>query len=95
MPIALAAARFDAAHAVRMIGIFLDRAVPNGLIEARPAAAGIEFGIGHKERIAATGAAIQSEAMLMQMRPGAGALGAMLAQDSVLLWCEAGLPINI
>ena len=57
----------------------------HGLIKARPAAAGIVLRIGIKQLLSAGGAAIDARRFGVGILAGEGALGALLAQDVILL----------
>src|SRR5689334_16037926 len=65
------------------------------LVEARPAGPAFELGIGGEQRQVATGAGEDALAMLLEERAGAGALGALLAQDLVLLRRQLRAPLGV
>src|SRR3954454_969173 len=65
------------------------------LIEARPAGAAFEFGVGRKQRQVAAGAGEDALAMLLEQRARARPLGAFLAQDLILLRRELGTPFGV
>src|SRR6202140_4009305 len=58
MAVALRAQHFGADHAVADVALLVDMALRRRLGEARPAAAGIELGVGFEQRLSATGAGI-------------------------------------
>src|SRR4051794_13038176 len=70
--------------------IALDR-----LVEARPARAALEFGVGGEQRQVAAGAGEDALAVLLEQRAGARPLGALLAQDLILLRGELGTPFGV
>ena len=55
------------------------------LIEARPAGAALILGLGREKRMIATSAGENALAVLIQERAGPGALGALVAQNFILL----------
>ncbi len=63
------------------------------LVEARPAGAAVELGLGGEQRLVATGASEGSLAMLLVQRAAVGPLGAMLAQDAVLRRGQLAMPL--
>src|SRR5579883_1528488 len=65
------------------------------LIEARPAGAALELGLGGEQGQVAAGAGEDALAVLVQERAGPGALGALVAQDLILLRGELGAPLGI
>src|SRR6516225_2908142 len=65
------------------------------LIEARPAGAAVELGLGGEQRQVAAGAGKSPLAMLLQERAGPGALSALLAQDLILLRGELRTPLGV
>ena len=82
---ALFAAHFHARHAVTGVGARHDVFGFIGLPETRPSAAGIEFGRGIKQGIAATYAAVDPHIMAIPIRACKGFFGAALAAYLVLL----------
>src|SRR6201996_7739355 len=84
MTIAARAQHFGADHAVAHVAFLVDTAFGCRLGEARPAAAGIELGIGLEQRLSAAGADIGARAMLMLVFAGEGPFGRLLAQHRVL-----------
>src|SRR4051812_42890672 len=63
------------------------------LEETRPAAAGIEFGAGLKQRRAAARASEDAFALEVGVRAGERALGALLPQDTELFRREVRAPL--
>ena len=94
MTAAAPAMHLGANHAVAAIDGLADIALDRG-IEARPARAALELGLGRKQRQVAAGAGENALAVLLQQRTGAGPLGAMIAQDLILLRCELGTPLGL
>src|SRR4051812_10183058 len=70
--------------------IALDR-----LIEARPARAALELGVGREQRQVAAGAGEYALAVLLEQRTGARPLGALFTQDVILLRRELGAPFGV
>src|SRR3954469_3913999 len=95
MRIATRAADFGAPHPVRVVVDFLHRVLRDRRVEARPAGAGFEFGVGRKQRRAARYAIERAAAFLLQQRAGEWPLGAMLARDAILLGTELRAPLGI
>src|SRR3954447_13307276 len=94
MASATAAMDFSAKHSESAVFGFAD-GVFQRLIEARPASAALEFGVRGKQRQVATGASKYALAMLLQQRARTGALGALLAQDFILLRGQLRAPFRI
>ena len=65
------------------------------LVKTWPAGAALEFRLRREQRQVATGAGEDSLAMLLEQRTGPGALGALLAQDLILLRRELGTPFRV
>src|SRR5207247_205456 len=84
MAVAVRAQDFSADHAVADIALLVDMAVHGRRGEARPAAAGIELGVGFEQRLAAAGAGISALAVLVLILAGERPLGRLLAQHGVL-----------
>ena len=84
MATAFGAEHLGANHAVARIVLLVDMALDGRLGEARPAAAGIEFGIGLEQHIAAAGADISAGAVVVLIFAGEGTFGRLLAQHGVL-----------
>src|SRR5947209_5020694 len=78
MAAAFGAEHLGADHAVADVPLFVDMAVDGGLGEARPAAAGIELGIGLEQHVAAAGAHISAGAVVVLIFAGEGTLGRLL-----------------
>src|SRR5690242_8806677 len=84
MTAALAAVDLGADHAVALIGRALDCA-GLGIVEARPASAALELGLGGEQLLPAAGAIERAGAFFVIQRAAARPLGAVLAHDVVLL----------
>ena len=84
MAVAFRAQHLGADHAVADIALLVDMALDRRLGEARPAAAGIELGVGLEQRLAAAGAGIGALAVLMLVFAGERPLGRLLAQHRIL-----------
>src|SRR5689334_6927341 len=70
-------------------------ALDRRLGEARPAAAGIELGIGLEQRLAAAGADIGAGTMVVLIFAAERALGRLLAQHGVLHRRELFAPLRL
>src|ERR1700757_4974908 len=81
---ALRAQDLGADHAVAMVPLFVDMAFRSRLGEARPAAAGVELGIGLEQGLPATGTDIGAGFGLILVLARERPLGRLLAQDRVL-----------
>jgi hypothetical protein len=92
---ALFAAHFNACHAVTGVCTSHDVFGSIGLPETRPPAAGIEFGRGIKQGIAATYAAVNSRIMAIPIRASKRLFGAALAAYLVLLRTQFFAPFGI
>src|SRR5262249_7826309 len=95
MAAAFRAQHLGADHAVAMILLLVDMALGRGLREARPAAAGIELGIGFEQRLPAAGADIGAGALLMLILAAERPLGRLLAQHRVLHRRQLGAPLGL
>src|SRR5437763_4218607 len=91
---AAAAMHLGAGHEKAAVGVGLDRILERGK-EARPSRAAVEFRAGVEQRLAASGAVINSGAVLLVERARPGALGAMLAQHPVLLGRQLAAPLLV
>jgi len=85
---------FNATHAECDVLMALGAAF-NGLVEAGPAASGIEFGVAHEERVAAGGADVGAIVLGIPVFSAERRLGALLAQDPVLHRVELFLPLGV
>src|SRR3954447_10963442 len=94
MASATAAMDFSAKHSESAVFGFAD-GVFQRLIEAWPAGAALEFGVRGKQRQVATGAGEDALAMLLQQRARTGALGALFAQNFILLRRQLCAPFRI
>src|SRR6185503_9276387 len=88
------AVHFGARHEKHAVGLGLDR-LRQRLVEARPAGAALEFGVGGEQRQVAAGAGENAFAFFAIERARARALGAVLAQHGVLLGRQALAPLGI
>src|SRR5579883_675744 len=79
-------------HAVAVVGLLIDMALLRGLRKARPAAAGIEFGVGLEQHLAAAGADIAARALLMLILAGERPFGRLFAQHRILHRCQLAPP---
>ena len=84
MAAAALAMHLGASHEKAAVALGFDR-VFKRLVKARPAGAAVEFGRGLEQRLAAPGAMIDARIVVLVERAGAGALGAVLTQNPVLL----------
>src|SRR5689334_9182991 len=94
MAAAAAAMHFDPRHAVGAVLGAADRVVER-LPETRPAGAAVELGVGGEQRQVAAGAGEYPLAVLLQQRARPRPLGAVLAQDVVLLRRELRAPFGV
>src|SRR5690606_31405855 len=92
MSAAAAAMAFGADHEQRGIHGGADGA-GEGFPEAGPARAAVIFGFGGIELLPAPGAGIDAGLVELVERGGEGVLGAVLAQDMILLGRQAGPPL--
>src|SRR5258708_7595258 len=67
-------------HAVARVALLVDVAFSRRLGKARPAAAGIELGVGFEQRLPAAGASVGAGALLMLIFSGERPLGRLLPQ---------------
>lgn len=81
MRTALAAQCFGAHHAVGAVDSIVDGGFVQGLVEARPAATGIEFGIGGKQRGIAAYTMVCAVSKIVGVASGKGAFGGGVARD--------------
>ena len=95
MAAAAGAGDLDAPHAEAQVLVLLDGFGVGGNHEAGPAAAGVELGAAQKEQRAAAGAVVVAGLVILGERAGEGALGALLAQDVILLGRERGAPLGV
>src|SRR5438128_5272654 len=84
MAVAFRAQHLGADHAVADIVLLVDMALCRRLRKARPAAAGVELGVGFEQGLAAAGAGIGALAVVMLVFAGEGPFGGLLAQHRVL-----------
>src|SRR3954471_22394678 len=91
---AAAAVHLGADHAVAAVGRGLDRA-RNRIVEARPAGAALELLLRCEQLLPAAHAGERAGALLVIERAAAGTLGAVAAQDIVLLGGEELAPLLV
>src|ERR1700733_13010636 len=84
MAAALRAQPLGPDHAVADVALLVDMARRRGRGKTRPAAAGIEFGVGFEQRLAAASAGVGARRLLMLVRAGERPFGGLLAQYRVL-----------
>src|SRR5262245_33646997 len=94
MAAAAAAMHLGAHHAVAAVLGALHRA-RDRIVEARPAGAALELLLGDEQRLAAARAGEGAGALLVIERAAAGGLGAVAAQDVVLLGREQAAPLLV
>src|ERR1700738_4956845 len=94
MAAAATAVNFGAQHAEGAV-LGLADGVLERLIKTRPAGAALEFGVGREQRQVAAGAGEDALAMFLEQRARTRALGALLAQDLILLRSELRAPFRI
>src|SRR4051794_10075469 len=94
MAAAAAAMHLGADHAVAAIGRGLDR-TRDRIVEARPAGAALELLLRSEQLLSATHAGERAGALFVVERAGAGTLGAVAAQDIVLLGGEQLAPLLV
>src|SRR6202011_3961938 len=93
MPQVAAAARanlLDAHHPVARVPDAFDVQRSDGLEEARPAGAGIEFGIGPEQRQPAEPARVDAVLLVVEKDAAEGGLGAMFEEHAALVAGKAG-----
>src|SRR5229473_2656456 len=93
VPQVAAAARanlFDTHHPVACIPDALDVQLGERLEEARPAGAGIEFGIGPEQRQTAEPARVDAVLLVVEKDAAEGGLGAMFQEHAALVAGKAG-----
>src|SRR5438874_3003377 len=94
MAAAAAAVDFGPQHAEGPIFGLADGVVER-LVEARPAGAALELGLRGEQRQVATGTGEDALAMLVEQRARTRPLGALLAQDVILLRRQLRAPFRI
>src|SRR5260370_30560116 len=93
VPQVAAAARanlFDTHHPVACVPDALDVQLGERLEEARPAGAGIEFGIGPEQRQPAEPARVDAVLLVVEKDTAEGGLGAMFQEHAALVAGKAG-----
>src|SRR6516165_6353698 len=91
MAAAAAAMHFFPYYAERVVGVGQYCAF-DGLVEAWPAGAAVEFGFCIEQRQVASGASEDPGAVFIIERTGEGTLGVLFAQDQILLRCKQLAP---
>src|SRR5216683_885646 len=94
MAAATAAVDFGPQHPEGAVFGLADR-VFERLVEARPAGAALEFRLRGEQRQVAAGAGEDALAMLLEQRARSRTLGALLAQDLILLRRQLRAPFRI
>src|ERR1700726_1377889 len=84
MAVATRAQHFGADHAVADVALLGDMALRRGLRKTRPAAAGIELGVGFEQRLPTAGAGIGAGTLLMLVFAGERPFGRLLAPHRIL-----------
>src|SRR3981189_470990 len=84
MAVALRAQHLGPDHAVADVAFLVDMALQRRLGKARPAAAGIELGVGFEQRLAAAGAGVGAGPLLMLVFAGERPFRRLLAQYRIL-----------
>jgi hypothetical protein len=86
---------FDSAHTKAHVFDLVDAFGIDGVKEAGPTTAGVEFLIGAKEFGIATGAAIDTFVVAVPIHAGEGAFGSFLAGDVILFGGELLAPFFV
>src|SRR5689334_1663707 len=94
MAAAAAAMHLGACHAKGAI-LGLAHRIVERLVEARPAGAALELRFRSEQRQVAAGAGEGALAVLFEERAGPGPLGALIAQDLVLLRRQLRTPLGV
>src|ERR1700722_19518701 len=94
MAAAAAAVNFSAQHPEGAVFGLADGVVER-LVKTRPAGAAFELGLRGEQRQVAAGAGEDALAMLLEQRARSRTLGALLAQDLVLLRRQLCAPLGI
>src|SRR5258708_36380043 len=95
MTVAFRAQYLGADHAMGHVALLVDMAVDRGRGKTRPAAAGIELGVGFEQRLPAAGAGIGALALLMLVFAGERPLGRLLAQHRILHRRQLAAPLGL
>src|SRR5947207_14760611 len=95
MAVALRAQHFGPDHAMADVALLVDVALQRRLGKARPAAAGIELGVGFEQRLSAAGAGVGAGPLLMLVFAGERPLGRLLAQHRILHRRQFLAPIRL
>src|SRR5690349_18938966 len=94
MAVALRAQHLGADHAVGDVALLVDMAIDGRRRKARPAAAGIELGVGLEQGLAAAGTGIGALAMLVLILAGERPFGRLLAQHRILHRRQLAAPFS-
>src|SRR6185312_3890792 len=86
---------FDAPHAESPVFMLFDGVRGDGVVEAGPAAAGVELGLRLEQRSIAGGAVVQAIGVVVGQGAGEGTLRALFAHHVVLLRRELGAPFGV
>src|SRR5262249_24321793 len=89
-----AAVHFRAHHTEAAIGRSLDRA-RHRIVEARPAGATLELGLGDEQRLPAAGAGEGAGTLFVVERAAAGRFSAVPAHDRILLGRQQAAPFRV
>src|SRR6266478_2861237 len=95
MAVALRAQHLGPEHAVADVALLVDMALDRGCGKARPAAAGIEFGVGFEQGLAAAGTGVGARRLLVLVFAGERPLGRLLAQHRVLCRRQFLAPLGL
>src|SRR4051812_48987721 len=82
-------------HPTARVGLLVDRLVARRGGERRPAAAGVVLGVGDEELGVAAGTVVGAGLEDMVVLARERRLGALLAQDPILLRVELGAPLGL
>src|SRR5688500_2824580 len=85
MAVAVRRAHLDASHAVRRVPDFVDVGRIDGLREARPAGARVEFVRRGEQRLAGYDVDVDTRLLVIEILPGSGGLGAASLRHAMLL----------
>ena len=95
MRVAVGAADFGAHHEERAVLVLAHRVRAHRLVKARPAGAAVELRVRGKQRPVTAHAGVNALVLGVPVRPGKGALGAVLAGDVILLGRQLRAPLGI
>src|SRR5689334_7230838 len=92
MRIAVRTRDLHAPHAVAVVFVGLDGLARDGLVKARPSAAGVKLRVRLEQRLPARRAAVPAWIVLGFVLAGEGPLGALLSKNVVLVRRELAPP---